>query len=183
MERRTRFFWTLAIMFGLIVATWQYFSLRGIQDSREKFEEAAARTTIGADEELEGVINSLESNLAERSEFIFELRNNPMKLNKVVFLTDEYGRLIASVQANVIRVSGLYMNFNPPRATAEYQGKEYSLKVGSIVGNEKVIRITEDGIVTLKEGKRKFYSLQGRTMDPEEAQYLTRRTQYDEETF
>ena len=183
MERRTRFFWSLAIMFGVVVILWQFISLRSINERRDYYYEAAARTTIGTDEELEAVINSLEANLEARSQFTFDLRNNPMKLNKVVFMTDDYGRLIAGVQSNVIRVSGLYMNFNPPRATAEYQGKEYSLKVGESIGNEKVIRITQDGIVTLKEGKNKFYPLQGRTMKPEDAQFLTRRTQFDEETF
>lgn len=183
MDRRTRFFWTLSIFLAIVVLLWQGIKLNSIRSKRIQLVDQAKRVVIGTDQELEKVITSLENSLKERSEFVFDLRNNPMKLDKVVFMTDDMGRLIASMQANTIRVSGLYMNFSPPKATAEFQGKEYTLTVGSKVGEEKVIGINKDGIVTLREGKRKFHPLQGRTLDPSSNEYLSRRTQYDEETY
>lgn len=181
MDRRTRFFWSLAIMVGIVVILVEAYTLNDIRKGRERFATAAKEATIGTDEELEKIINFLESNLESRADFNFELKNNPMKLDKVVFLTDEQGRLINSMQANTIRVSGLYMNIKPAKATVEYKGKEYTVKVGSLIEDHKVIRITENGILVLRRGEVKFYSLQGRTLSAEDKNVLSRNSQYEQE--
>ncbi|MBT5269304.1 MAG: hypothetical protein HOL70_07665, partial [Candidatus Marinimicrobia bacterium] len=142
MDRRTRFFWSLTIMAGVVIFVMEVFALRDIRSDREDILRDAANISIGTDEELERVISELETELEERASFKFTLKNNPMKLNKVVFLTDEMGRLIQSMQANTIRVSGLYMNFDPPRATVEFQQKESQVKVGDVLGKFKILRIT-----------------------------------------
>jgi len=181
MDRRTRFFWSLTIMAGVIVFGLEVYALGGIRSDREDILEDAANISIGTDEELERVIGELETELGERASFKFTLKNNPMKLNKVVFLTDEMGRLIQSMQANTIRVSGLYMNFDPPRATVEFQQKESQVKVGDVLGKFKILRITENGVVAYREGKSKFYPLQGRTVTADAARNSTRGPQFDDE--
>jgi len=181
MDRRTRFFWSLTILAGLIVFGMEVYALNGIRADRLEILEATSNISIGTDEELEKVIGDLEAELERRADFKFTLKNNPMKLNKVVFLTDDMGRLIQSMQANTIRVSGLYMNFDPPRATVEFQQKESQVKVGDVIGNYKIIRITENGIVAYREGEAKFYPLQGRTVSAEAARNSTRGPQFDDE--
>jgi hypothetical protein len=181
MDRRTRFFWSLTLMAGVIIFALEVYTLMGIRSDREEILADAANISIGTDEELERVIAELETELEERASFQFTLKNNPMKLNKVVFLTDEMGRLIQSMQANTIRVSGLYMNFNPPRATVEFQQKESQVKVGDVIGKYKILRITENGVVAYREGKSKFYPLQGRTVTADAARNSTRGPQFDDE--
>ena len=181
MDRRTRFFWSLTIMAGVIVFGIEVYALNGIRSDREDILADAANISIGTDEELETVIGELEAELESREAFKFTLKNNPMKLNKVVFLTDEMGRLIQSMQANTIRVSGLYMNFDPPRATVEFQQKESQVKVGDHLGKYKILRITENGVVAYREGKSKFYPLQGRTVTADAARNSTRGPQFDDE--
>ncbi len=179
-DRRTRFFWSVAIGIGMLMLIWELVTLLNINGDLDRYAEAAQRTVIGTDQELTAVIEDLETNLQARSEFKFDLRSNPMKLDKVIFLTDDMGRLIQNMQANTIRVSGLYMNFDPPRATVEYLQKEHTLKVGESVAGEKIVKITRDGIVTYKEGKRRFRPLQGRTIDPSKAGLLTREEPIDQ---
>ena len=183
MERRTKFFWTLIIVLAVLAFIWQSYMLYGMREERLEFIEAAKHVSIGADEELETVINGLEQKLRHQADFQFKLKNNPMKLNKVIFLTDDMGRLIQSMQANTIRVSGLYMNFNPPRATIEFQGKEYQVKRGDDVSGHKISKITKDGVVVWKEGKAKFHPLQGRTVNPEDARKMTRDSEFEEEGY
>ncbi len=181
MDRRTRFFWSLIILAGVVVFGMEAYALSGIRAERLVILQDASNISIGTDEELERVIAELETELDERADFRFTLKNNPMKLNKVVFLTDDMGRLIQSMQANTIRVSGLYMNFDPPRATIEYQQKESQVKVGDMLGKYKILRITENGVVAWREGESKFYPLQGRTVTAEAARNSTRGPQFDDE--
>ncbi len=181
MDRRTRFFWSLTILAAVIIFIWEAFLLVDIRSERGEILEKSANISIGTDEELESVISELEAELESRESFRFALKNNPMKLNKVVFLTDAMGRLIQSMQANSIRVSGLYMNFDPPRATVEYQQMEKQVKVGDMLGKFKILRITENGVVAFRDGEAKFYPLQGRTVTAEAARNMTRGPQFDEE--
>jgi hypothetical protein len=181
MDRRTRFFWSLSITLGILVFIWELFVLSGIRSERMDILEDAANISIGTDEELTSVIAALEAQLQTQQTFEFKLKNNPMKLNKVVFLTDAMGRLIQSVQANAIRVSGLYMNFDPPRATIEFQQQEHQVKAGDILGKFKIIRIDDDGVVAYRDGEAKFYPLQGRTVTADAARSMTRGPQFDEE--
>jgi len=181
MDRRTRFFWSLTIIAGIVIFGMEVYALNGIRSDREDILRDARNISIGTDEELETVISELEAELVQRETFRFRLKNNPMKLNKVVFLTDEMGRLIQSMQSNTIRVSGLYMNFDPPRATVEYQQKESQVKVGDVLGKFKILRITENGVVAWRDGKSKFYPLQGRTVTADAARNSTRGPQFDDE--
>jgi len=183
MDRRTRFFWTLALFAGVALFGWEVYVLADIRSERDSILEDAANVSIGTDEELERVISELEVQLEEQDLFEFQLKNNPMKLNKVVFLTDAMGRLIQSMQSTSIRVSGLYMNFNPPRATVEFQNKENQVKVGDRVGKYKILRITEDGVAAYRDGKVKFYPLQGRTVTADAARDITRGPQFEEEDY
>jgi len=183
MDRRTRFFWSLTIIGGILLFGWEAFVLSDVRSEREDILKDAANVSIGTDEELERVIGELEVQLEEQEVFEFKLKNNPMKLNKVVFLTDAMGRLIQSMQTGTIRVSGLYMNFDPPRATVEYQGKEHQVKVGDRLGKYKILRINEDGLVAYRDGKSKFYSLQGRTVTADAARRMTRGPQFEEEDY
>ena len=181
MDRRTRFFWSLTIAIAVLVFIWELFSLNGVRTEREDILYDSQRMSIGTDEELEAVIASLEEDLQAQQDFQFKLKNNPMKLTKVVFLTDAMGRLIQGVQTNTIRVSGLYMNFDPPRATIEYNQAEFQAKVGDVIGKFKILRINENGVVAWRDGEAKFYPLQGRTVSAETARRMTRGPQFDEE--
>ncbi|MCF6237850.1 MAG: hypothetical protein L3J79_03400 [Candidatus Marinimicrobia bacterium] len=181
MDRRTRFFWSLTIMAGVIIILFESYTLYDVQDNREKIARATERTTIGTDRELETIIQVLEKTLEARAVYEFDLKNNPLKLDKVVFLTDEQGRLINSQQANTIRVSGLYINIDPPKATVDFKNKEYTVTVGSFIEDHKVIKITKNGILVYRRGEAKFYPLQGRTLDPEDKSVMSRKSQYDNE--
>ena len=91
MDRRTRFFWSISIMAGVFVILIEGISLYNVRADRLDFAKAAEKTIIGTDEELEEIIVFLEQNLELRSKFRFDLKNNPLKLDKVVFLADEQG--------------------------------------------------------------------------------------------
>jgi len=181
MDRRTRFFWSLTLAAGLLIFAWESYVLADINSEKTHIINKAKNVSIGTDEELERVIGELESQLQQQESFKFKLKNNPMKLNRVVFLTDAMGRLIQSMQSNSLRVSGLYMNFDPPRATIEYQEQEHQVRVGDHLGKYKILRITENGIVAFRDGKSKFYPLQGRTVSADAARRMTRGPQFDEE--
>ncbi len=181
MDRRTRFFWSISIMAGVFVILIEGISLYNVRADRLDFAKAAEKTIIGTDEELEEIIVFLEQNLELRSKFRFDLKNNPLKLDKVVFLADEQGRLINSMQANTIRVSGLYVNIDPPKATIEFKNKEHTVKVGDKIEDYSIVKITNDGILALRQGDAKFYPLQGRTLNPDDTSVMSRKSQYDQE--
>lgn len=179
MDRRTRFFWTITITLSLVFIVFEAYKLNGFKDRRVGIVRSIEETSIGTDEELERLIGDLENNLASREDFEFTLKNNPLKLQKVVYLTDSEGRLINTATANTIRVSGLYIDIDPPKASVEYKNKEYTVTVGSWIEDHKVIKITKDGILVFRRGEAKFYPLQGRTLDPNARGGAGRRSQYD----
>ncbi|MBT4948030.1 MAG: hypothetical protein HON27_17935, partial [Candidatus Marinimicrobia bacterium] len=52
MDRRTRFFWSLTIMAGVVIFVMEVFALRDIRSDREDILRDAANISIGTDEEL-----------------------------------------------------------------------------------------------------------------------------------
>ncbi len=181
MDRRTRFFWSIALAAGVLIILFEAYTLNDVKAERKAFAKAAEKTIIGTDDELEEVIVFLEENLEARANFKFDLKNNPLKLDKVIFMTDEQGRLINSQQANTLRVSGLYANINPPKASVEFKNKEFTVKVGDKIEDYRILKISKDGILAIRRGNAKFYPLQGRTLNPEDTSVMSRKSQYDQE--
>ena len=175
-DRRTRFFWSLSLILGVLILLWETYSLTTIHKQRTDYE-TTMKHELGADVELDSVISYLEARLEERAEFKFKTKDNPMDLSRAIFLTDNTTDHYRLKQMNTIRVSAVVFGAEPA-AVVQYKGQNMQLAIGDSVAGERVVSITPEGMVTLKNGHRKPYPITGVSMTPEEIKKLQKRKRY-----
>jgi|FLOH01.1.fsa_nt_gi hypothetical protein len=172
MDRRARFFWYLTITIATIVSIVEGFTLNSVHETRLEYEELTESKIIGTDEQLVSVIETLETRLKKRNDYVMTLRNDPMKLTKVVMMLDENGNMISTMWANSIRVSSI-ISGEKSYALVQYNKEHRRVEVGDKLGGYKIIMINPDGILTIKEGKKKFHPVQSLAMDPSKIENYT----------
>ncbi len=174
MDRRTKFFWSLSLTLAVLVILWESATIWKVHRQRVTFERQSKATVIGTDKELVEVINFLEERLKKRESYRFKARNNPMLLTNAVFIPTGKGGYLQGLWANTIRVSSI-VSGSRRYALVQYKGKNYTVQVGDTVGGEKILEVKQEGIVTIRNGKRHFYPIQGLVLEAEQAaRYLQR---------
>ncbi|MCF7840785.1 MAG: hypothetical protein K9N22_08410 [Candidatus Marinimicrobia bacterium] len=181
-DRRTRFFWNLSILLGIVILVWQTFSIVSIRNERQDYELSMKRE-LGADTELDSVINFLEARLEDRAMFSFTARENPLDLSRGIYLTDNAADLYRFRQQNIPRVSAVVYG-SKPMVVVQLQGQNMQLAVGDTVAGERIIDITTEGMVTLKNGVRNHYNIAPATLSPEEINRIRKeKRRANEETY
>ncbi len=172
MDRRARFFWYLTITIAVIIAIVEGFTLSAVANTRMEYEELTKSKIIGTDEQLVSVIETLEARLKKRNDYKMTLLNDPMKLTKVVMMLDENGNLVSTMWANTIRVSSI-ISGEKSYALVQYNKEHQRVEVGDNLGGSKILMINSDGILTIKDGKKKFHPVQSLAMDPSKIEKYT----------
>lgn len=181
-DRRTRFFWSLSIFLGIIILLWQTFSIVKVRNERLDYELSLKRE-LGADTELDSVINFLEARLEDRALFRFTATENPLDLSRAIYLTDNAADLYRFRQQNIPRVSAVVYGVKP-MVVVQLKGVNMQLAVGDTVAGERIIDITPEGMVTLKNGLRSHYNIAPATLTPEEIERIRKeKRRANEETY
>lgn len=181
-DRRTRFFWNLSILLGIIILLWQTFTIVNIRDERQDYERSMKRE-LGADTELDSIINFLEARLEDRATFTFAAKENPLDLSRAIYLTDNAADLYRFRQQNIPRVSAVVYS-TKPMVVVQLQGENMQLAVGDTVAGERIIDITPEGMVTIKNGMRNHYNIAPATLSPEEIDRIRKeKRRANEETY
>lgn len=122
--------------------------------------ERAERIQFGTDEELEQVIEFLETRLLNRSEYNFALEEEPMRLTNVLYLTDAYGRPMRYRKSGKLRVTAI-IDGATQRAIVNYRDKNFVVTVGDSVANGEVVWIDSKEVIIISENKEIHYQVVG----------------------
>ena len=157
--KRSKFFWNVSILFTLIIIVWTGLNLRAKLRQVKIFVSEAETATVGTqDNELVAEIALLEDHLIEIANFRFQTKNNPLNLTKVVLLPDEWGRYLAMMDRDDIRISTILFG-KKPTIVLHYHGKKHEMSVGESLEDIRIIEIKPEQVILSYKGERKVYSV------------------------
>lgn len=153
MRRRENFIWGLLIAFAIIIIFYSGIRTYTISKEVREFEHEEQNAILGTDPQLLETVNKLESELKERTEFVFRANKDPLKLSEVIrspkLLADlGYGEGLEgeeNMRLNLTILGGT------PYASIKYMGKYFNLRVGDTIGGFTVASI-KNREVTLRRG-------------------------------
>lgn len=154
MRRRENFIWgfLIAVSIGLMF----YVGINSYTTSKDvrKYQQEEAEVILGTDPQLLETVTSLERELKERLAFKFQTDKDPLKLSSVI----QSPKLLAAMGYDEseeglenMRLSLTIMGVTP-RASIEYMGTYYDVKVGDKVGGHLVLSIEKKKVVVQKDG-------------------------------
>lgn len=157
MKRRENFIWgfLIAVSIGLFF----YIGIKTYTTSKEvrKLRQEEAEVVLGTDPQLLETVTTLERKLKERLDFQFATENDPLKLSAVIQspkLLSAMGYHESEEGMENMRLSLTVLGANP-RASIEYMGRYYDVKVGDKVGDFTVLSIAKKRVV-IKNGGLKI---------------------------
>ena len=118
--------------------------------------ERSQNTQIGADKDLENIINFLEHRLQYRLDYEFNLEKQPMRLTNVIYLTDAAGHKLSNRKTSQLQVTHIIdgkINY----AGIEYRGKKYTVVEGDSILDGVVKTIDSFGVTINKDGHDRYY--------------------------
>ena len=140
MGDREKTLWFIIIMISVCCILISGMELYPITKNWESAVERSQNTQIGADKDLENIINFLENRLQYRLDYEFNLEKQPMRLANVIYLTDAAGYKLSNrktSQLQVTHIIGGKINY----AGIEYRGKKYTVVEGDSILNGVVKKI------------------------------------------
>ena len=160
MGDREKTLWFIIIMISVCCILVSGMELYPITKNWESAVERSQNTQIGADKDLENIINFLENRLQYRLDYEFNLEKQPMRLANVIYLTDAAGHKLSNrktSQLQVTHIIGGKINY----AGIEYRGKKYTVVEGDSILNGVVKKIDSFGVTINKDGQDRYYHVYG----------------------
>lgn len=153
MKTYMQLFWNLLII-GFLVAIgwfgWKTFELRGkVETIKEQ-----PRSTVDGDRRLQKTVDDLESRLKESAEFVFESRNNPLDISRVIIskniMMDEKN-FLATLEKKP-RLSCIIQG-DLPRAIIRLKNQNHVVTSGDRFEGYQVADITGESVRLTKGGR------------------------------
>lgn len=163
MNKRNQTIWTLLIVLALVLSVLNGFRFYPIQEKFRVVESRAERTKFGTDEELVQIIEYLESRLETRNNYNFNLENEPMRLQNVLFAYDAQGRLIRYRDSRKLRVTAVFIGGSKPQALINYHDLNYTVAIGDSLDGSEVIWIDAEEVVFSKDNTEVHYPVSNST--------------------
>ena len=126
--------------------------------------ERSHNTQIGADKDLENIINFLEDRLQYRLDYEFNLEKQPMRLINVIYLTDAAGNKLSHRKSSRLQVTHI-IDGKVNYAGIEYRGIKFTVVEGDSILNGMVKKIDSFGVTINKNGKDKYYHVYDSSSD------------------
>jgi len=139
--------------------------------------ERAEQIQFGTDEELEKVIEFLETRLLNRSQYQFALDEEPMRLTNVLYLTDAYGRPMRYRKTGKLRVTAI-IDGSTQRAIVNYRDRNFVVTVGDSVAKGEVVWIDAEEVVIISENKEIHYRVSGLSVEEDVSSKNGQRREY-----
>lgn len=114
-----------------------------------------APASLEANADLKATLDTLEAVWAERQQFRFRLKQDPLFLGRVIkdYKYDIYGSREAAEESE-IRLTATVVDENP-KAIIKYNGKSFVVQAGDFIGKVyKVIKIEKKQVVLHRNGKK-----------------------------
>lgn len=114
-----------------------------------------APVSLDANTNLRATLDTLEAVWAERQQFRFRLKQDPLFLGRVIkdFKYDSRGRR-ESLEENEIRLTATVVDENP-KAIIKFNGKSFVVQAGDYIGKVyRVIKIDKKQVLLEKNGKK-----------------------------
>ncbi|RMF07228.1 MAG: hypothetical protein D6762_07995 [Candidatus Neomarinimicrobiota bacterium] len=153
---RNRTLWMLLVGLTLVLIIVSAGKSYPVIKNWKKVKHRAAQVQFGTDEQLEAEIEYLENRLQRRSEYRFQLENEPMRLTNVLYLTDQYGRRRGRNRGK-IRVTAVILGTTENQAIINYKEKHFTVTVGDSVDKYVVAWIDTDEVVLTNDQKEYHY--------------------------
>lgn len=157
---RDRTVWVILLILSMLSVGIMAFKVYPLNKKWTSAKERAEQIQFGTDEELEQVIEFLETRLLNRNEYQFTLTEEPMRLTNVLYLTDAYGRAIRYQKSGKLRVTAI-IDGNTQRAIVNYRDKNFVVTVGDSVANGEVVWIDSEEVVIISDNKEIHYQVSG----------------------
>jgi len=155
MKRRENFIWGFLIALSVVIMFFIGIRTYTISKEVREFSSEEAQEVQGADPQLLETVTMLESDLKERTEFVFKTDKDPLKLSTVI----KSPKLLASMGYNETYqgIEDMRLNLtiigDNPYASIKYMGKYEKVKVGDKIAGWEVLEIAEKTVV-LRRGNR-----------------------------
>ena len=173
MSERSVTIWNLLVGLTIISLIATGFKLYPMNEKYGRVKARSSNIQFGTDKELENIIAYLETRLADRSEFQFELENTPMMLTNVLNLADGTGRR-AQRKRNALRVALVYQREDHFQAQIDYRGQAFTVIVGDSIPNIGIVELIDRTQVIIQTGSGiKSYPAPNREINGENGENVT----------
>ncbi|NQV38448.1 MAG: hypothetical protein HQ509_10650 [Candidatus Marinimicrobia bacterium] len=157
MNKRNQTIWTLLVVLALLFIILNGFKLYPIQKKFRRIESRAQNVQIGTDKELENTIEYLEARLEDRNKYIFDLKNEPLNLQNVLYLYDAQGRRLKYKDTKKLRITAVFTGGTKPHALINYRDMNYTVAMGDSIADGEIVWIDEEEVVLSKDNKEIHY--------------------------
>ena len=173
MSERSVTIWNLLVGLTIISLIATGFKLYPMNEKYGRVKARSSNIQFGTDKELENIIAYLETRLADRSEFQFELENTPMMLTNVLSLADGTGRR-ARRNRNALRVALVYQREDHFQAQIDYRGQAFTVIEGDSIPNIGIVELIDRTQVIIQTGSGiKSYPAPNREINGENGENVT----------
>lgn len=162
---RDRTVWVMLVAVSVISLIFMAFRTVPLNKKWTAARERAENIQFGTDQELEEVIEFLETRLQARNDYSFALEEEPLRLTNVLYLTDAYGRPLRYRRTGKLRVTAI-IDGSTQRAIVNYKDRNFVVTVGDSVGKGEVVWIDSEEVIIVEENKELHFKVSGLT--PEE---------------
>ncbi|NQU67090.1 MAG: hypothetical protein HQ510_04020 [Candidatus Marinimicrobia bacterium] len=157
MNKRDQTIWTLLLVLSFLFLVLNGFKLFPVNKKYQKTVDRAEKSQFGTDEELENIIEYLESRLEDRNNYQFSTDNEPLRLQNVLYLYDSQGKRLKYKDSKKIRVTAVFIGGSKPQALLNYQNMNYTVAVGDSIADGEIIWIDKDEVVFSKNNSEVHY--------------------------
>ncbi len=157
MNNRNKTIWVILVVLSIVSIAVAGFTVFPKSEKYDRAKLRAETLQLGADEELEEVIDFLEDRLKDRNAFDFQLNSEPLRLTNVLYLTDASGRMLRYRNKNKLRVTHIIDGINQVYAGIQYRGENYTVVVGDSVAGGEVVWIDSEEVVIVKGSSEYHY--------------------------
>lgn len=145
MKEREKLLWSVLIILLLIIAGYMGYNVYRMGRQVRAYQEAMVREALGSeDPQLRETIETLESDLRDRMEYIFHCEHDPLDLTQVIqgrrFLANlGYSESLES--QNVMRLSCTVIA-EEPAAVIKFRGRSRVLRIGDEIEGYRLTEVS-----------------------------------------
>jgi hypothetical protein len=157
MRERERLLWNVLIILLLIIAGYEGYNVYRMGQQVRKYQAALAHESLGsADPQLSETVSVLESELQERLNYEFSVKQDPLDLTQVIhgrrFLA-QLGFQESIESQTKMRLSCTVMA-EKSAAVIKFQGRSHVLHLGDDLGGYRLAEVRAEQCVLTRAGER-----------------------------
>ena len=153
MYLREKFIWNLLIGISTIAILYYIYIDYNNYESYNNLWDEYSHEELGTDKALEDKIKNLETKLKKKEDYVFNFKNNPTDLRRIIEIEGMEGYF--GISSDDIKVYGYVRN----RAIVQYKGTTYKVSLGDTIAGGEIIVLNNKELVFLRDDEETHYSL------------------------